>query len=59
MRLVPRAALLALLVGCSAEDLSPSPVVDGGAATCKSDDDCDAQPVLRDAMSLFYPPPVR
>lgn len=46
MRLVPRAALLALLVGCFAEDPSLAPV-DGGAANCRSDDDCDAQPVLR------------
>jgi formylglycine-generating enzyme required for sulfatase activity len=47
MRCFPRAALLALLLGgCFAEAPSLS-AADGGAATCKSDDDCDAQPVLR------------
>ena len=48
MRSVPRAALLLCFVsvGCPGQQ-SDMQAADGGLVTCKSDDDCDAQPVLR------------
>jgi formylglycine-generating enzyme required for sulfatase activity len=48
MRFLPRAALLLSFAaaGCPPE-LPSSPAADGGRPECLSDDDCDAQPVLR------------